>query len=236
MFDLKRRVDTAEMMDDPACRGEELLRAYRELATINRYLGGVRAVRRFLPPVTEPLLLDVASGGCDVGDRLAESGPWRVVGLDLNSTGLSMASATIPVVGDAFILPFGDNAFDCVTASLLFHHLSDTDCVRVLREMHRVARLRLIVNDLHRARIAYGSIFALTRLFRGGRMVQNDGPLSVRRAFRPGELLEIARRAGLEGRVHRSFPYRLVLIVDKEHANRNKRKAKQMLKQGSPKC
>jgi hypothetical protein len=35
------------------------------------------------------------------------------------------------------------------------------------------------------------------------------------RAFRSSELLDIARRAGVPARVHRSFPYRLVLVADK---------------------
>ena len=233
MPDLGQRIDTAEMMDDPTLGREEFLKAYNELGTINQYLGGVRAVQRFLPPptkrpaptkgpprtkrpaATRGLVLDVAAGACDIGDRLTESGRWQVVGLDLNSAGLSLARRTFPVVGDAFNLPFADNTFDCVTASLFFHHLSDADCSRILRGMFRVARRRVIVNDLHRAQAAYWSIYALTRLLGSSPMVQNDGPLSVRRAFRPEELIALARRAGFEGRVYRSFPYRLVLIVDK---------------------
>ena len=227
MPDLGQRIDTAEMMDDPRCEPEEFLAAYRELRTINRYLGGVRAVQRFLPLRTgrslpperslaaNGLMLDVAAGACDVGDHLIESGQWRVVGLDSNRTGLSLAAGCVPVVGDAFDLPFTDNTFECVTASLFFHHLSEADCSRVLQEMFRVARRRVIINDLHRAQAAYWSIYALTRLLGRSAMVQNDGPLSVRRAFRPDELIAIARCAGLEGRVHRSFPYRLVLVVDK---------------------
>jgi len=227
MPDLGQRIDTAEMMDDPTLGPEEFLKAYDELGTINRYLGGVRAVQRFLPPPTKGpprtqrpapargLVLDVAAGACDIGDRLIESGRWQVVGLDLNSAGLSLAKRTFPVVGDAFNLPFADNTFDCVTASLFFHHLSDADCSRILRGMFRVARRRVIVNDLHRSQAAYWSIYALTRLLGSSAMVQNDGPLSVRRAFRPDELIALARRAGFEGRVYRSFPYRLVLVVDK---------------------
>ena len=67
---------------------------------------GVRAVRRFVPP--EGLLLDVAAGACDIGDRLVASGFWQVVALDLNPSGLSRAKRSKPVVGDALSLPFGD--------------------------------------------------------------------------------------------------------------------------------
>jgi hypothetical protein len=73
----------------------------------------------------------------------------------------------------------------------------------------------VLVNDLHRHAVAYGSIRALAAMFSKSRMVRHDGPLSVLRAFRPQELLDIARRAGVPARVHRSFPYRLVLVAEK---------------------
>ena len=73
----------------------------------------------------------------------------------------------------------------------------------------------IIVNDLHRHQLAYLSIVVLTRLFSRSVMVRNDGPLSVRRAFRMDELAGIARRAGIDARVYRSFPYRLVLVAQK---------------------
>ncbi len=205
------------MMDDSTHDREEFLLAYDELATINRYLGGVRAVRRFLP--SEGLVLDAAAGACDIGDRLVGSGLWQVVALDLNTSGLSRAKRSRPVLGDALSLPFGDDTFDCVTASLFFHHLSDEDCVRALQGMVRVSRRWVIVNDLHRAQVAYWSILGMTRLFGSSTMVKNDAPLSVQRGFRLEELVRIARRAGFAGQVHRSFPYRLVLVVDKTAEN-----------------
>jgi ubiquinone/menaquinone biosynthesis C-methylase UbiE len=119
------------------------------------------------------------------------------------------------LIGDALDLPFPDGSFDIAMASLFFHHLSNEDCVRVLAQMWRIARRRVIINDLHRHAIAYFSIRALTRLFSSSRMVRHDAPVSVRRSFRPAELLDIARRAGVPARVYRSFPYRLVLVADK---------------------
>ena len=46
-------------------------------------------------------------------------------------------------------------------------------------------------------------------------MVRHDAPVSVRRSFRPDELMDLARRAGVPARIYRSFPYRLVLVADK---------------------
>jgi ubiquinone/menaquinone biosynthesis C-methylase UbiE len=119
------------------------------------------------------------------------------------------------VVGDALELPFREGTFDVVMASLFFHHLSNENCVRVLQQMWRIARRRVLVNDLHRHAVAYASIRLLTALFSKSGMVRHDGPISVLRAFRPAELLDISKTAGVPARVYRSFPYRLVLVADK---------------------
>jgi ubiquinone/menaquinone biosynthesis C-methylase UbiE len=202
-------------MDDLTRPESEFAAAYRELEIINRRLGGVRAIERFLPPESNLLMLDVAAGGCDVSEALLQRFPCHIVALDLNSRGLKYARRAWPLIGDALDLPFPDRSFDIAMASLFFHHLSNEDCVRVLAQMWRIARRRVIINDLHRNAIAYFSIRVLTRWFSRSRMVQHDAPVSVRRSFRPAELMDIARRAGVPARVYRSFPYRLVLVADK---------------------
>jgi ubiquinone/menaquinone biosynthesis C-methylase UbiE len=202
-------------MDDLRQPDREFAAAYRELEIINANLGGVRATERYLPTAQDLLMLDVAAGACDVSEALLRHRRCRIVTLDLNARGLRLAKHSWPVVGDALDLPFGNDTFDVVMTSLFFHHLSDDDCVRALREMWRIARQRVLVNDLHRHRFAYFSIRALTAVFSKSRMVRHDGPVSVLRAFRPSELLGIAKRAGIAAQVHRSFPYRLVLVAEK---------------------
>jgi len=205
-------------MDDLSRPEHEFAAAYRELKIINRTLGGVRAIERFLPPAKRGvnlLMLDVAAGACDVSEALLEKLPCRIVALDLNARGLKLADKSWPVVADALALPFREDTFDVVMASLFFHHLSNDACVQVLSQMWRIAKRRILINDLHRHAVAYFSIRALTALFSKSRMVRHDGPVSVLRAFRSSELLDIARRAGVPARVHRSFPYRLVLVADK---------------------
>jgi ubiquinone/menaquinone biosynthesis C-methylase UbiE len=210
------RASGPEIMDDLSQPEHEFAEAYRELEIINRNLGGVRAIERFLPETTrESRLLDVAAGGCDISETLLRKKNFKIVALDLNDRGLKLARKSLPVVGDAFDLPFRDGSFDVVMSTQFFHHLTNDQCVRVLRQMWRIARTRIIVNDLHRHAVAYFSIRVLTSLFSKSRMVRNDGPLSVRRAFRPGELMEIARQAKVPARIYRSFPYHLVLVADK---------------------
>jgi ubiquinone/menaquinone biosynthesis C-methylase UbiE len=215
MLDFAARADAVELMDDLSRPEPEFEQAYRELATINRRLGGIRAIERFLPARSGLTILDVAAGGCDIGDALAAKRSCQVVSLDLNRMGLRRSQRTRPVAGDGTCLPFADGVFDVAICSLSFHHLTNDQCVQVLREMWRVSRERILVNDLHRHPAAWLSIWILARLFSGSVMVKHDGPVSVRRAFRPQDLRELARRAGIRAEVHRSFPFRLVLVGDK---------------------
>lgn len=214
MPDLSVRSNETELMDDLSRPDSEFVEAYSELTAVNKHLGGIRAIERFLPE-DAMTVLDVASGGCDVGEALVKRRRCRVVSLDMNSRGLKLAEQTAPVAGDALQLPFADSTFDAVICSLSFHHLTNADCVSVLREMWRVARRIVIVNDLHRNRIAHASIRILAKLFSRSTMFQNDAAASVRRAFRPAELGVIASLAGVPARIHRSFPYRLVLVAMK---------------------
>jgi ubiquinone/menaquinone biosynthesis C-methylase UbiE len=214
-MDFTKRAEEDELMDDLSRPRNEFALAYRELEIINRRLGGIRAIERFLPSIPNALILDVASGACDVSEALLLRRNCRIVALDRNLYGLRLAKRSIAVAADALDPPFRDGTFDVVMASLFFHHLSNDDCVRVLRHMWRLTRRCLLVNDLHRHRLAYASIRILTALFSRSAMVRHDGPVSVRRAFRPAELLELAAAAGVPARVERSFPYRVVLIAER---------------------
>ena len=205
-----------------------------ELRRVNRWLGDARALTRaVLPGITrdgarEFSLLDVGAG---TGELLRGVAAWargrglraRLVGLELNeraaraileeSAGLEEVAA---VRGDALRLPFADGAFDYVMCSLFAHHFRDDACVRVLREMARVAGRRIYVVDLHRHPVAYYFYTTAGRLFLRNRLVREDGALSILRGFAPRELRRLAERAGLSrARVERRFPYRLVLSGSK---------------------
>jgi len=123
------------------------------------------------------------------------------------------------VVGDVRRLPFPDRSFDVVTASLFLHHFDAPELPGLLRDLARLARSALVVNDLRRARVplAFGRV-AFPLLFRS-RVSVEDGLLSIRRGFREPELREAFAAAGLPAvRVRRSFPYRLLAVARAPHA------------------
>lgn len=229
-----RRRNRPELMDQPAVPEAELAADLRNLAWINALLGGIAVVRAHLPPARKgqegeqrtPLtVLDVATGGGDIPRWLARREKGRILLLagDLHPQMLDLArrwSRGLPIRFlrlDARRLPFRDRSVDVVLCSLMLHHLTEADAAGALRELARVVRRRLIVNDLRRSRVAYCLIWLITRFSRN-RLTRYDSPVSVERAFTPGELTALAREAGLEGtgrvRIYRHLYYRMALVYE----------------------
>jgi ubiquinone/menaquinone biosynthesis C-methylase UbiE len=101
------------------------------------------------------------------------------------------------VVADGRSIPFPDRSYDVAHASLMLHHLEPDDAVGLLREMGRVARLGIVVNDLDRSRLGWLGAWLIGHLLTGNRYTRVDAPLSVRRAYRPDEAAELIRAADL---------------------------------------
>jgi SAM-dependent methyltransferase len=82
--------------------------------------------------------LDVATGGGHVADRL------RAAGCEVTTCDLEPAMRP-DVVCPADRMPFADQAFDTVVCRIAAHHFSDV--AAAVREMARVCRQRLIIED-----------------------------------------------------------------------------------------
>jgi ubiquinone/menaquinone biosynthesis C-methylase UbiE len=196
----------------------------REMRWINRLAGDSRALKVAIRETLDGderrvSILDVGAGGGELLKTAYETlgeGSF-LVGAELNERaakaiqGRSAEFGVHSIRCDAMHLPFADNSFDLVISSLFLHHLDDDQARSLLREMARVAARRLIVIDLHRHPIAYYFYRFFSRLVLQ-RFTQQDGALSIMRSYRPDELRELAADSKLaDPKVHRSFPFRLVL-------------------------
>lgn len=225
----RRVTDAQERIDQPA-DDVELARSLNHVASVNRWLGGTRALLRALEPLvpTGPLvsILDVGTGAADIPRALAA---WaakrgmrmRLIMTDRHPQTIALAArrtrahrSIVAVRGDALTLPFADRSFDLALLSLTLHHLGDDAQADALRELARVARTAIIVNELERSWPNYfGAKLLAQTIWRRNELTRHDAPLSVLRAFAPDELLARGRAAGLrDPRVERRFFYRLVLV------------------------
>lgn len=203
------RATEHELLDDPRLGPRELRRNLREIAMLNRLPGGVadscRAVALLLDGGTEASVLDVGIGSGDFARRLArERSGVRIIGLDVRDDVLQIAARNLAgtnhvtlIAGDARAVPLPDGSVDVAHASLLLHHLDPPDAVLALREMRRVARRGVVVNDLRRGWLPYVLSAALVLALARSPVTRHDGVLSARRAHTLGELDALAERAGL---------------------------------------
>lgn len=210
-----RRVLQREIMDDHEPEQAAVDAVYAFLAMANRRLGGTAATlsrferfSRGWRPGERIEVLDIAAGAADMARALLAWGrrrgfDVRVTAVDLSNTALDYARRCGPsddrlrfVRADVLAECFRARSFDYVISSLFFHHLSDQQIVDMLVTSNRLARRGLLVNDLVRSSKAWVLTWLVTWPFHP--ILHHDGPLSVRRALTPDELLALARRAGID--------------------------------------
>jgi ubiquinone/menaquinone biosynthesis C-methylase UbiE len=213
---VRRRAGVAELLDghldDPATLRDNL----RDLTRANRLTGGarlsVRAVSVLSSGLEEATVLDVGTGAADIpvallADARARGRRLTVTATDSRAEVIEAARAARPgldavegltlEVADGLALPYADTSFDVAHASLVLHHLEPEEAVALLREMARVTRRGVVVNDLARRRHTLLGAWLLSRACTRNRFSRHDAPLSARRAYTRPEAVELLARAGL---------------------------------------
>jgi SAM-dependent methyltransferase len=203
---LPRSTD-AEWLDGGTLRDDELRANLLEMARLNRLPGGVatsvRAVGRLMDGDAGPVL-DVGTGAGDFARHLRRRRPAPILLADVDPRVLDVARRTTAgmrevryLEAEATDLPLADGSVTVAHASLLLHHLDPPDAVAALREMRRVARRGVVVNDLRRSRLAL--VMTAVPVMAMGRspVTRHDGVLSARRAYTLHELDDLAAGAGL---------------------------------------
>lgn len=221
---MERRAHALEHLDGPLGDAATLAGNLRDLRRVNRFLGGtalsaraidalVDATRSEAPvgAIARPTrLLDIGTGAADIPIALLQS--WRASGRDLDVTAIDSRPEVVAAangeagavdlrlhlaVADGRDLPYDDGSFDVTHASLVLHHLEPEDAVALLREMRRVARLGVVINDLARGRLAWLGAWLLAHVATGNAFTRHDAPLSVSRAYTTAEARAMFERAGM---------------------------------------
>ena len=225
---LRERQPGPELMDDVAgIGGGELEQTLRELRVINRRLGGHRTSLRTLDDLvrrseTAPgralTVLDVGGGSGDVAPAMIGWG--RRHGFDVDVTVADVHPQTVAMAKEllagcsgaraiqADLFEFPESSFDVVHAALFLHHFDGDEATRALAAMARIARIGVVVNDLHRHPVPWALIRWVTGAFSRNRLIRADAPHSVARAFTAADWRRLGPAAGLALTWRRSWAWR----------------------------
>jgi len=196
-----------EILDSPDVDPQLVTRSLADVARANALFGGVSSALEELMTVLKDspritTLLDVGTGLGDIPCRAREMA--RRNGVALTTIGLdsaaelaaaSRSSVDFSVCADALRLPFADDSIDVVMCSQVLHHFTGADASVLLREMNRVARVRVIVSDLRRSWIAAAGLWLASFPLRFHAVSRHDGVVSVLRGFTPEELVDTVHEA-----------------------------------------
>ena len=221
---MKRSFDPAvlEIMDRPQPVSLELERDLQSLRQLNRWFGSYRLVlrfmRRWIKPGARLRVVDLATGSGDIPRLLIDFG--RNIGAQIEIDAIDRQSATLQIARqlsagypeisfhEADILGWNcAQDYDIALCSLVLHHFSDEDAVRLLRRCRELSKRFVLTSDVRRGFLLRTGVHVLTALIFREPMTRFDARLSAQRAFSFSEMRQVAIQAGWENFGHKKFRF-----------------------------
>lgn len=213
----KHRTQESEIMDDFSLHGEELRDALDQIARINQLLGGnkttLHGIKKLIKHPHKNKTITIADIGCGNGDMLrmlAKFGKknklnFKLMGIDANDFTISHAkklSKEYPNIEykcvDIFTEDFKSMKYDIILCTLTLHHFSDEQILNIITIFSNNAGTGIIINDLHRTKLAYRLFELICVVFKLNRMSREDGLISILRGFKKKELEQFSKKLSLK--------------------------------------
>ena len=227
----KYRSEEEEIMDDLDYNGPILHDALDKLAKINQWLGGNKVTLNGLKKVLKPHLknepITIVDLGCGGGDILREVSRYgklkgyefQLIGIDANQHTIDYASALSQAYDnieykaiDIFSEDFKQLKYDMVLTTLFLHHFKDDELVSFLKPVLEKAKLGIVVNDLHRHKLAYYLFKALCVTIKNKTIIE-DGLTSVLRGFKRQELEAISKQLAVNYQIRWKWAFRFQWLL-----------------------
>jgi len=231
MIDTTSRTDEREIMDDFTLEGKALRTNLDILASINKWLGGnqvslngIQKLIKKLPRDQKLVIVDLGCGNGDMLRRVSKLGDrigyqFKLMGIDANKD--SIQYATLLSLGyknitfhqmNIFSEEFKDLTYDIALSTLFLHHLNDEEIIDKLSLLNKQARVGIVVNDLHRNKVAY-FLFNIISFFINNKIIRNDGLVSIRRGFKKDELVNFANKLQIKSDIRWKWAFRYQWIM-----------------------
>ena len=211
------RTGESEIMDDFALEGQELQEALDKIAKINQLLGGnkltlqgLKILIKNLDKSKEYTIVDIGCGNGDMLRYIANFGlengyNFNLIGIDANAftinhaVNLSQNYRNISYkCEDVFGKQFEELNYDIVLCTLTLHHFKDNEILNLVRVFYKNSTIGIIINDLHRSKLAYRLFQVVCLVFNLNKMSRQDGLVSILRGFKKEEIVIFAKKLGFE--------------------------------------
>jgi len=223
-------------MDDPTLDVRTLDKAVADINKCNQWLGGYaftkKAVLTLLDknPQERYRILDF---GCSDGAMLRylaqELSDYDVefVGIDLSKRSIEQArekSLEYDNVrfreSDIFKAPLEELKCDILLVTLTLHHFSEVEMVQFLRRFKEITSKAIIINDLHRSRIAYGFFKLFSPIFIRNEISIHDGLISIASGFKRSDFKRYAQQLHIKNdRLTWKWSFRYIWILPTDERN-----------------
>ncbi len=229
----KKRTDKKEIMDDFSIGGDLMRDTLDKLENINRLLGGnkvtINGLKKLLQNHPKEKGLTIIDVGCGHGDILRDVANFgrkhgytmKLIGIDANKTAIEYAnelSAEYPEISfsaeNIFSEAFEKHEFDVMLATLFFHHFKEDELVSFLSKSLKKGKIGIVVNDLHRHKLAY-YLFMMIAVFFKNKMIVEDGLTSVLRGFKRVDLEHISKKLNVKPKIYWKWAFRFQWIIQK---------------------
>jgi 2-polyprenyl-3-methyl-5-hydroxy-6-metoxy-1,4-benzoquinol methylase len=231
----KYRTQEAEIMDDFSLQGNELTAALDQIARINQLLGGnnltLNGVKKLLKKADISKTITIADIGCGNGDMLRmlsnygqkNNITFKLIGVDANAFTINYAkklSNSYPNIEykciDIFSEDFAALQYDILLCTLTLHHFSNEQILNIITIFNKNAAIGVVINDLHRSKLAYRLFEIICSVFNLERMSREDGLVSILRGFKKNELEEFSKKLSLKNYTIRwKWAFRYQWIITK---------------------
>ena len=233
------RSNEKELLDESNIPSGLLNKNLRELDILNRTTGGhaisLKGIKQLI--TDHDKIYHVVDLGCGSGDALKAIADWtrlnnysvRLTGVDMNVNAidyLKIHCVNYPEISGITIdyLDYlnKNEVIDIVHCSLFCHHLKDDELLFLFSYFRQHVKTGFIINDLQRHWLAYYSAWFFTRLLNGTELAKNDGPVSVLRGFKSGELNYLLNKANISDySIQKEWVFRY-LIISKTSSTSNR--------------
>ena len=233
MISTKYRSDQSEDMDDFNFSGPVLTKTLNQIANINKWLGGnavtINGLKKLLKECPKDKKIKIIDLGCGNGDMLrviANFGKkhgyeFELLGVDANQHTLDYAvelSKEYPRISylmqDVLADDFQGIPCNIVLGTLFMHHFRTPEIVTLVTKMLTKANVGVIINDLHRSKLAY-FLYKLVTFPVKNEMVKKDGLISILRGFKRDDLNEMASAMTAKSTIVWKWAFRYQWIIRK---------------------